>query len=207
MKRFSERERQILALAAEGLIDKEIASELGLSVNTLRTYWSRIRSKVGGASRSALVALYTRRGRSADPQMSLTAVSQDWELDIKTDLIFASDANNEFYGLQLGVPHPRSSYLSGYHPEDYKRVREAWNQIMTGAVDSLHMMYRVVSNCGVQWVSVFAELRRDAEGKPDKVVGHRVASRNCVSTREPDVRVGFLRVTLPGRSLWLDEVS
>lgn len=53
--RLSRRERQVILLAARGLADKEIARELGLSIGTVGTLWSRIRSKIGHYNRTGLV--------------------------------------------------------------------------------------------------------------------------------------------------------
>ena len=57
---LSGREKQILGLSAAGLVDKNIAAELNISVNTLRTYWVRIRRKCGDVTRAALVAAFVR---------------------------------------------------------------------------------------------------------------------------------------------------
>lgn len=59
-KSLSGRETQILGLAASGLLNKEIAAELDISLNTLSTYWKRIRAKQGDATRAALVASFVR---------------------------------------------------------------------------------------------------------------------------------------------------
>ncbi len=45
-----------------GLSDKEIAQKMTLSTDTVRTYWKRIRRKVGGANRSEIIALMARQG-------------------------------------------------------------------------------------------------------------------------------------------------
>lgn len=50
------RQDQILLLAAEGLTDKEIAGRLGLSAETVGTYWRRILAKHNAASRTEVVA-------------------------------------------------------------------------------------------------------------------------------------------------------
>lgn len=50
----------MLGLAAAGLADKNISNQLGVSYNTLNTYWKRIRQKLGDFSRSALTAAYAR---------------------------------------------------------------------------------------------------------------------------------------------------
>ncbi|MCX7798810.1 MAG: LuxR C-terminal-related transcriptional regulator [Fimbriimonadales bacterium] len=50
------RERELLVLAAEGKTDKEIAAMLGLSPETIASYWKRIRLRLNVASRTAAVA-------------------------------------------------------------------------------------------------------------------------------------------------------
>lgn len=50
------REHQVLVLAAEGMTDKEIARKLGISPETVATYWRRILQKTGAASRTEVVA-------------------------------------------------------------------------------------------------------------------------------------------------------
>lgn len=57
---LSEREVQILRLAADGLTDQAIANTLGISVATVGTYWSRVRTKLGPHSRTELVANHLR---------------------------------------------------------------------------------------------------------------------------------------------------
>lgn len=57
---LSRREREIIRLASQGHTDKGIAAELGISPTTVVTYWGRIRSKFGQASRSELVADFIR---------------------------------------------------------------------------------------------------------------------------------------------------
>lgn len=52
---LSDRERQIARLAAEGLTDKEIARRLDVSITTVRTYWVRMRRKLGAANRAQAI--------------------------------------------------------------------------------------------------------------------------------------------------------
>jgi PAS domain-containing protein len=60
------REEQVLVLAAGGLTDKEIAVRLGISPDTVGTYWRRILAKYQAASRTEVVAKYTHdRAQSA----------------------------------------------------------------------------------------------------------------------------------------------
>jgi DNA-binding CsgD family transcriptional regulator len=59
---FAPRQRQILALVADGLADKEIAARLGVSARTVRTHLERLYQRYGLHSRSAAVALWLRNG-------------------------------------------------------------------------------------------------------------------------------------------------
>jgi two-component system nitrate/nitrite response regulator NarL len=60
--RVSERERELLALATEGLTTAEIAGRLHLSPNTVKTYWQRVYEKLGASDRASAVAEAIRRG-------------------------------------------------------------------------------------------------------------------------------------------------
>ncbi len=53
---LSEREQQLITLAALGLTDIAIANRLEISEPTVKSYWGRIRSKMGPCNRTELVA-------------------------------------------------------------------------------------------------------------------------------------------------------
>jgi PAS domain S-box-containing protein len=53
---LSDREREILLLAAEGLTDKEISRDLGITESTISTHWVRMREKTKCANRAQLIA-------------------------------------------------------------------------------------------------------------------------------------------------------
>lgn len=55
----------MLALAMSGRIDKQIATEMGISLGTVRVYWKRIRMKVGG-TRSEVIADLARSSLKLD---------------------------------------------------------------------------------------------------------------------------------------------
>ena len=55
---LSDREHQVLELAAQGFIDQAIATKLGISMGTANTYWGRIRAKLGSVNRAELIANY-----------------------------------------------------------------------------------------------------------------------------------------------------
>lgn len=59
---LSNREREILALLADGLGNKQIAARLGISTNTVKTHLELLFEKLGASSRAEAVALGVRRG-------------------------------------------------------------------------------------------------------------------------------------------------
>jgi len=58
---LSGRERDILTLTMAGLVDKEIAANLGISIHTVRTYWNRIREKIGKSTRAEVISEVARQ--------------------------------------------------------------------------------------------------------------------------------------------------
>lgn len=60
--RLTEREREVLAVAAEGLTARQIASRLGVRERTVTTHLGRIYSKLGVGSRLAAVRMAARSG-------------------------------------------------------------------------------------------------------------------------------------------------
>ena len=56
------REREVLALLAGGLSNKEIASELTLSVGTVRLHVSNILSKLDAPNRTTAAAIAMKHG-------------------------------------------------------------------------------------------------------------------------------------------------
>lgn len=53
---LSEREKEILDLAIQGLTDQQIGNKLDITASTVNSYWVRIRGKVGHLSRTELVS-------------------------------------------------------------------------------------------------------------------------------------------------------
>ena len=59
---LTNREREILALLADGLGNKQIAARLGISTNTVKTHLELLFEKLGVSSRAEAVATGVRRG-------------------------------------------------------------------------------------------------------------------------------------------------
>jgi FixJ family two-component response regulator len=64
------RERQIMALLAEGRITKQIAGEIGISAMTVRIHRSQVISKMGARSTADLVRMADKLGPSSKGQAS-----------------------------------------------------------------------------------------------------------------------------------------
>ena len=60
---LTEREQQVLTMMADGLANKEIASQLGISTHTVKFHISSILGKVGASSRTEAVSIGIRSGR------------------------------------------------------------------------------------------------------------------------------------------------
>lgn len=65
--RFTRREREILALIAEGCGNKEIAVRLGMRLQTVKSTVSVILSKAGVKNRVQLALCVISAGRARDP--------------------------------------------------------------------------------------------------------------------------------------------
>ena len=59
---LTSREREILALLADGLGNKQIAARLGISANTVKTHLELLFEKLGVSSRAEAVATGVKRG-------------------------------------------------------------------------------------------------------------------------------------------------
>jgi DNA-binding CsgD family transcriptional regulator len=59
---LTSREREILALLADGLPNKQIAARLGISTNTVKTHLELLFEKLSVSSRAEAVATGVRRG-------------------------------------------------------------------------------------------------------------------------------------------------
>ena len=59
---LSRREQEILALLADGLVNKQIAARLGISTNTVKTHLELLFEKLGVATRAEAVATAVKRG-------------------------------------------------------------------------------------------------------------------------------------------------
>lgn len=73
---LSERESEILMCAADGLTDKQISERLGVAEGSIRTYWDRVRHKMGAKSRGEAIAKALRE--AYDAALRKLAEAQEW---------------------------------------------------------------------------------------------------------------------------------
>ncbi len=188
---LSSREQQVLGLAAEGFLDKQISSELGVSINTLRTYWTRIRSKVGEVPRSALAVAYTGQATAAIATVAEDEV--DWIIDLDRYVYHRVSERHAAYESAVGVDLSLDEVLTVFHPAESAPnsgvVRRAWTQPMT--FPNSRFAARAITPKGIQIVSAVIRVERDETGKATLLYGRRMPN---MDVRAPDilnVEVGY----------------
>lgn len=61
-KQITHKQKEVLILISKGLLDKEIARELGISYGTVRDYVSNIKLRLSASTRAQVVAIALKRG-------------------------------------------------------------------------------------------------------------------------------------------------
>ena len=107
-KALSPREEQIVQLAVEGHTNEGIANKLGLSLSTVNTYWVRIRMKVQGESRTAVVArLIREKAEQALRESNVEKAELAQEIDRRQHALL--DLHAALSLLQLAMDQLRSA--------------------------------------------------------------------------------------------------
>src|SRR5437868_5974451 len=89
---LSEREREILELAIDGLTDQQIGIRINISASTVNSYWVRIRGKLGHLSRTELVSRILQQRALADADLMRQRVEG---LQAEIDALKSSAYNSE----------------------------------------------------------------------------------------------------------------
>ncbi len=103
---LSTREEEVLSFAAAGYLDKQIGVEMGISLNTLRTYWQRIRSKIGDAPRAALAVAYSEHLSSVSGASSNEDPEHDWEVDLASERVRRTSTREISLDFEVGIDFP-----------------------------------------------------------------------------------------------------
>jgi DNA-binding CsgD family transcriptional regulator/PAS domain-containing protein len=162
LDRLSPRERQVLSLASAGLLDKQIANELGVTLNTLRTYWGRIRAKVGEVPRSALAALFAERRATGGNGGMLGA---SWHIDLDRK-IFSYYGDCDFPTGEMSI----DELFDQLHPEDAIRFRTLLKSVEEQYVPSFIFVVRYITDHGLELASAYVEVERDEDGRATRIV-------------------------------------
>ncbi len=105
---LSKREKEVLRLGATGATDQQISERPSVSVPTLRTYWLRIRRKVGGVNRTHAIALAvvgTLAADKSDPQRRVVERARarsvaDWAWRPAERQVILGDVSKLLFGVE-----------------------------------------------------------------------------------------------------------
>ncbi len=180
------------ALASEGLLDKEIARRLGISTNTLRTYWKRIRDKTGEQTRTAIAVAWIEATSKRDASPSEWNPFRRWEIDFSNAHAFSIDAASE---IATGDDQEATG-LRSVHPDDFPGLMAAIARLFTGKQASSNAQYRIIYAGQVfQSYSVMTAWR-DADQRIRKLVGYSLDTLDhpiSTEVREPGLWIGGLQ--------------
>ncbi|RYG24026.1 LuxR family transcriptional regulator [bacterium] len=196
LDRLSDRERQVLSLASAGLVDKQIAAELDITLNTLRTYWSRIRAKIGEVPRSALSALFAER-RAARADRGLLGAS--WHIDLERR-VFCYYGDRDIPTGEIGL----EAMFDQFHPEDEPRVRLLLVTIEEHVLPPFMFMARYRTEHGTELASAYVEVERDEAGRAVRIVGRAAPIINLASSG-PAASVGTYERDLGTNRIEVDD--
>ncbi len=190
LSRLSPREAEVLSLASKGLLDKEIARELGLSLNTLRTYWNRIRMKAGESSRTGLATAWVSEELRSQAQTESVPLDLDdswWEFDAVNELVRASKTLSERVGLTGLEWHPFEEYNRLVHPDDLKNKLELVKQVAELHLPYVSFVERYLLPEGMIHCHTFGEIFFE-DGKFVLGKGHQVVMQSL--EQQPRLRLG-----------------
>ena len=202
---LSPREGQVLKMAAQGFLDKEISAELGVSLNTLRTYWSRIRGKVGEVPRIALATAFVENRTAPAVPPVLSDESADWEVDFAKNTLILHTEDPNSPEIPTGVERPLEDGLDTFHPDDAPAIKTALQGILDGSLSSFAYTARRITFRGVVLVSAFVQVVRDNNGQPIRLFGKRMTPIDARATSAGGVNVGLWSRDLRTSEIWLDD--
>ena len=138
------------------------------------TLVSLVRTAIKGRSRQfdAKARLEELREGEARLKLALQAGRLGaWELELSTRSLQASDSCKAVFGRAPADPFTYDDLLRSVHPEDRDRMQAAVRHTVETGAD-YRIEYRDLwSDGSVHWAEVRARLVRDAEGRPDRMVG------------------------------------
>lgn len=132
---LSDREKDVLALAGDGLTDKEIALQLSIATKTVRTYWDRMRQKMNASSRAQVIAkafrqTYDLLREGEETYRKLLDLCQEgvWLLDSEGRTSFTSEKMAAILGYMADDLHGKQ--VSEFVPAE---EADKFNRLLTAA--------------------------------------------------------------------------
>ena len=92
-----------------------------------------------------------------------------WYLDVAASQLIWSDEVYRIFGRPKSAQVSYEEFLSAVHPEDRKRVEQAWKDALSGAPYDIE--HRILANEEVRWVRERAEVERDSSGHGVRGIG------------------------------------
>lgn len=202
---LSNREREVLSLASAGYVDKWIAARMGVSANTLRTYWTRIRGKLGEVPRTALVAAYVE-GEMTEEELAIPTVPVDveWYLDFDRDTYRLLVQDSMVTDLKVGQEMSVEWLLDHFVEPERGRMLSLIEAARQGRLSIFHFVAKFKSRGGIELASALCIVRRDEGGRPIGIHGRRVPSMDLRGDQGMGQTLGQWGFTLPGRAFWAD---
>ncbi len=152
---LSEREQQLIELAAQGFTDTAISHQLGISEATVSTYWGRIRIKLGPHSRTELVAMAINEENERVLDI-LRKENQRLQEELRLRFGVTSDLSHNFYQQLLeNAPdailvirsdgtiesaNPAVEPVFGFKPEEL--IGESMECLLPERFHKIHAMHR-----------------------------------------------------------------
>lgn len=202
---LSNREREVLSLASAGYVDKWIAARMGVSANTLRTYWARIRTKLGEVPRTALVAAYVE-GEMTEEEVAAPTVPIDveWYLDLDRDTYRLLDHDSMVTDLKVGQEMSVEWLLDHFVEPERGRMVSLIEAARQGRLSIFHLVAKFKSRGGIELASALCIVHRDEGGRPVGIHGRRIPSMDLRGEQGVGQTLGQWGFTLPGRAFWAD---
>ena len=206
---LSRQEERLLILSMSGLGDKEIAAKLDITLGTTRTYWQRIRQKVGGQTRAQLIATLVQQGAKT----RLEAKTVENEL-LVCEIAKRKEAEQTFRAMADAAPigvfrcsiegrcnyvNPAWERIAGMdsaeavgdgwhrviHPDDAHKLHSQWADCVANR-ETLVAQIRFRRNDGsIAWVEVITTEMRVDEG----LLGYVGTIQDITEARESQERV------------------
>lgn len=195
-KRLSAREKEILTLAADGCLDKEIGARLGLSLNTLRTYWSRIRAKLDNLPRAALVSQFIHGTSNEEGAAPSANPVWDFEIDLPKRVYRRLSRPSSDTRFMPGEDILYDEILERIHPEDRRKSELLLEGKVAPEVGEFHAMVRTIWPTGLVTGNTLQRVVRDENGVPVKILGRLLAAGDLRSPYVVPVPKGTWSINL-----------